>query len=83
MLRFISSMVLIACMNAIHEFMIRFNIQGNILNVHSKSDERNSDIMHTEKVVLSARFQPLKLNVNYLLRMFNIDINDTRATHSI
>ena len=76
-------MVLNVFLNAFHEFMIRFNIHGNILNVHSKSDERNSDILHMEKVGLSARFPPVKLLVNYMFRRFKIHINDIRATHSI
>ena len=62
---------------------MRFNIHANILNVHSKSDGRNSDIQYTEKVLWSARFPPLKLNVNYMFRRFKIHINDIRATHSI
>ena len=77
------SVVLNMSMDVIQEFMIRFNIQANILNVHSKSDWRNSDILHMEKVLLSARFPPLKLNVNYMFRMVKIQTNDIRATHSI
>ena len=85
-LRFLVSMVLNVFMNVIREFiviMIRFNIHENISNVHSKSDERNSDTLYTEKVLLSARFPPLKLNVNYMFRMFKIHMKDIRATHSI
>ena len=69
-------MILNVSMNVIHEFMKRFNIHANILNVHSKSDGRNSDILHMEKVVLSARFPPLKLNVSYMFGIFKIHIND-------
>ena len=52
-------------------------------DVHNKSNEQNSDILHTGKVHLSARFPPLKLNVNYMFGMLKIHVNDIRATQSI
>ena len=82
-LRFIVFMVLNMAINIILDLIVILRIPKIILRIHSKSDGCNCDILHTTKGLLSARFPPSTLIMNYILRTTKSNRNEIQPTHFI